>query len=129
MNPATAFEQILLTEDKRHPSADVEADMDDDDEPAPKPAGPTLMDPEKTLAMSLSRIGTSTQKIISGTVAELARLSAEDYGEPLHSVVIVGKRLHPLEVEFAGRWCVGGEGGDWWRVAKEVYGVERESFD
>ncbi|BEJ16636.1 hypothetical protein CspHIS471_0600370 [Cutaneotrichosporon sp. HIS471] len=128
MNPMTAFEQMLLTEDKRHPSSEIEADMDDEDD-VPVAAGPTLMDPEKTLAMSLSRIGTSTQKIISGTLEELGRLSADDYGPPLHSIVIVGKRLHPLEVEFAGRWCVGGENGNWWRVAKEVYGVERESFD
>lgn len=130
MNPATAFEQILLTEEQRHPASPVEADMDDDDEPyTSKSTGPTLMDPEKTLAMSLSRIGTPSQKIISGTIAELARLSLEDYGEPLHSIVIAGKRLHPLEVEFAGRWCVGGESGDWWRVAKDVYGVERETFN
>lgn len=125
MNPATAFEQILLTEGKRHPAEGAEVDEDDE----VKPSGPTLMDPEKTLAMSLSRIGTATQRIIAGTVAELGQLTAEDYGAPLHSVVIVGKRIHPLELEFAGRWCVGGENGNWWKVAKDVYGVERETFE
>lgn len=50
--------------------------------------------------------------------------------------------MHPLEVEYAGGWAVGetdeGEGakvekgedgkrtGEWWRVAREVYGVELE---
>lgn len=127
MNPATAFAQILLTEGKRHPAEGADAGSDDEEEA--KPAGPTLMDPERTLAMSLSRIGTPTQRIIAGTVAELGQLTADDYGEPLHSVVIVGSRIHPLEVEFAGRWCVGGENGNWWKVAKEVYGVERETFE
>lgn len=142
MSPYTAFKQILLTESQRHPpaptpeeaaAADAAAakskstsDSDDDDEPIPSPT-PTLLPPSQTLAMSLSRIGTPTQRIISGTLEELASLPEEEFGDPLHSVVIVGKRLHPMELEFAGRWCVGGENGGWWRVGKEVYGIERES--
>lgn len=131
MNPYQAFQQILLTENKRHPAegAAAAADSDDDEPQATADAGPTLCDPERTLAMSLSRIGTSTQRIIAGTLAELASLDEEEFGGPLHSVVIVGKRLHPLELEFAGRWCVGGEQGQWWKVAKDVYGCERETFD
>ncbi len=85
------------------------------------------MPPSQTLAMSLSRVGTATQRIISGTLQELSELPEEEFGAPLHSVVIVGKRLHPLELEYAGRWCIGGENGGWWKVGKEVYGVERES--
>ncbi|KAL7421234.1 diphthine synthase [Cryptotrichosporon argae] len=118
MNPHTAFAQMLLTESARHPGA---SDADSD-------APASLCDPARTLALSLSRIGTATQRIVAGTLAELAQLSADDYGAPLHSVVVVGKRIHPLELEFAGRWCIGGEGGGWWKVAKEVYGVERERF-
>lgn len=124
MNPYQAFSQMLLTESKRHPPAGT---LDEDDQPIP--VTETWCDPEKTLAMSLSRIGTSTQRIIAGTMAELAALDEEEFGAPLHSVVIVGKRIHPLELEFAGRWCVNGEQGNWWKVAKEVYGVERETFD
>lgn len=138
MSPYTAFKQILLTESKRHPpcpsaeeaaaAAKAAADADDDDdEPAPSPPTPSLLPPSQTLAMSLSRIGTPTQRIIAGTLEELASLPEEEFGDPLHSVVIVGKRLHPMELEFAGRWCVGGEDGGWWRVGKEVYGIERES--
>jgi diphthine synthase len=132
MSPYTAFKQILLTESQRHPTPEKAAALAkqaaDDDEPAPPAPTPSLLPPSKTLALSLSRIGTPTQRIISGTLEELASLPEEEFGDPLHSVVIVGKRLHPLELEFAGRWCVGGENGDWWKVGKEVYGVERESL-
>ncbi|KAK8843399.1 diphthine synthase [Kwoniella newhampshirensis] len=135
MNPSTAFRQILLTESLRHPtkssssssSSSSSDDEDGSDKPNEEPT-PTLLDPSKTLAMSLSRIGTPTQRLVSGTLLELAELSEEDYGGPLHSIVIVGKRLHPLELEYAGKFAVGGEGGNWWKVGKEVYGVERETF-
>lgn len=43
------------------------------------------------------------------------------FGAPLHSLVIVGKRLHEMESEYAALWKVG-EG--WNRVAKEVYGSQ-----
>ena len=112
MSPHVAFEQILQTEASRHQAGT---------------SSPSLLPPDQTLALSLSRIGTPTQKIVAGTLSELAALTEEEFGPPLHSVVIVGKRLHPLELEFAGRWCVGGECGAWWKVGREVYGVERES--
>ena len=125
MDPSTAFQQMLLTESTRHPPPNLSSS-----EPASTSAadqeGTSLLPPDRTLAMSLSRIGTPTQCIISGTLAELASLPASDFGGPLHSVVIVGKRLHPLELEYAGRWCVGGEAGAWWTVGREVYGVVRE---
>lgn len=124
MSPYTAFQQILLTESERHPpSTSTETSAESLETPQP-----SLLPPESTLAISLSRMGTPTQRLISGTLAELAQLPEEEFGAPLHSVVIVGKRLHPLELEFAGRWCVGGEAGGWWKVGKEVYKVERETF-
>ncbi|OCF31389.1 diphthine synthase [Kwoniella heveanensis BCC8398] len=142
MNPAQAFSQILLTESLRHPpkkaappegdenktSSGPNADSDSDDDEPVIDNGPSLLPPDKTLAISLSRIGTPTQKLISGTLTELAALDEEEFGGPLHSVVIVGKRLHPLELEYAGKFAVGGENGEWWKVGKEVYGVERETF-
>jgi len=129
MSPYTAFQQFLRTETERHPPVtdDEDEELSDDDSTPPPERTPTLCNPDTTLALSLSRIGTPTQRIISGTITELANLSEEEFGEPLHSVVIVGKRLHPLELEFAGQWAVGGEAGGWWKVGKEVYGVERES--
>lgn len=145
MSPYQAFKQILLTESQRHPavadsptsssraspstappSTSNHAPTEADEAAAPPPA--TLCHPDRTLAISLSRIGTSTQRLISGTLTELASLPEEEFGPPLHSVVIVGKRLHPLELEYAGRFAIGGEAGAWWKVGREVYGVERETF-
>ncbi|WVQ64004.1 diphthine synthase [Kwoniella botswanensis] len=126
MNPHQAFSQILLTESLRHPKNPSSSSSDGGEtQVEPKLS---LLPPSETLAISLSRIGTSTQKLISGTLEELAQLSEEEFGDPLHSVVIVGKKLHPLEFEYAGRFAVGGEEGGWWKVGREVYGVERETF-
>ena len=132
MSPHTAFKQITQTENSRHPpgaststssAPNAESAAEDDKAGSSR----SLLPPDETLALSLSRIGTATQRIIAGTLSELATLPEEEFGLPLHSVVIVGKRLHPLELEFAARWCVRGEKGRWWKVGKEVYGVERES--
>lgn len=140
MNPATAIEQIMYSENERHPppkpikkdaAGNVipeDADSDDDDDEEKRPEYPTFLPIQHTLAMTLSRVGTSTQRIISGTLEELSKLDEDDFGGPLHSMVIVGKRLHPLELEYAGMFAVNGEQGDWWKVGKEVYGVEREGI-
>ncbi|ODN74746.1 diphthine synthase [Cryptococcus amylolentus CBS 6039] len=136
MTPSQAFNQILYTESKRHPAprppsdkpAPQKSDSDSEDEDDFTDPYPTLLPPAETLAISLSRVGTATQKIISGTLTELAALPEEEFGGPLHSIVIVGKRLHPLELEYAGKFAIGGEQGGWWKVGKEVYGVERETF-
>jgi diphthine synthase len=141
MSPHTAFQQILLTERQRHPAPQPSSSSTSEPSTAQSPArtktaedddemvvdnGPSLLPPASTLAISLSRMGTPTQRLVSGTLEELSRLSEEDFGGPLHSVVIVGKRLHPLELEFAGQWAIGGENGGWWKVGQEVYKVERE---
>lgn len=123
MNPHTAFQQMLLTESQRHPASPSTTTSTEDE---PTQPSPSLLPPTKTLAIALSRMGTPAQRLISGTLAELAELSEDEYGEPLHTVVIVGKRLHPLELEYAGQFALGGEEGKWWVVGKEVYGVERE---
>ncbi|WRT68959.1 diphthine synthase [Kwoniella shivajii] len=131
MNPAQAFSQILLTESLRHPSSPSDSDkseLETNAGPQTDKGSISLLPPDQTLAISLSRIGTPTQKLISGTLTELSKLSDEEFGDPLHSVVIVGKRLHPLEFEYAGKFAVNGEKGDWWRVGQQIYGVERETF-
>jgi hypothetical protein len=116
--------------------------------PSPPPSKPSplltylpgVLSPDSTLAITVSRVGTPTQCFHSGTLAQLSQLPESAFGGPLHSLVLVGKRVHPLEVEYAGGWAVGesGEGaevkkgedgkrsGEWWRVAREVYGVELE---
>lgn len=49
-----------------------------------------------TLAVGCARLGQPDQKIVAGTLAELAGV---DFGEPLHCMVICGE-LHPCEVEL-----------------------------
>ncbi|GAA6031932.1 hypothetical protein JCM8097_003347 [Rhodosporidiobolus ruineniae] len=88
--------------------------------PATGPSAEAL-DPSTTLAISCSRVGSPSQKFVSGTLAELAELDEDAFGGPLHSFVIVGRTFHALERDFAGRWAVDKE--NWDRVANEVYGV------
>ena len=79
------------------------------------------LSPEETLAIGLSRVGgdESQQKIVAGTLAELAAQPAGVFGEPLHSLVIAGKRLHHLEVEYAEQYAV--NAANWRNVARDVY--------
>lgn len=78
-----------------------------------------ILNPSTTLAIALSRVGADDQRIIAGTLNELLNHPAENYGEPLHSLVIVGKRLHHLEVDYAEEFAINRE--SWRRVAKEDY--------
>ncbi|KAG5636570.1 diphthine synthase [Sphagnurus paluster] len=81
-----------------------------------------ILDAEKTLAIALSRVGGGDehQRIVSGTLRELLDHPADAYGEPLHSLVIVGKRLHHLEVDYAQEFAINRD--NWRAVAKDVYG-------
>ena len=76
---------------------------------------------KETLAIALSRVGgdESQQKIVGGTLEELAAQPADVFGEPLHSLVIVGKRLHHLEVEYAQQYAV--DAMHWRKLARDVY--------
>ncbi|KAL5531948.1 DPH5 [Sanghuangporus sanghuang] len=82
-----------------------------------------VLAPDSTLAIALSRVGSQTdgeQRIVCGTLRELAVQESSIFGEPLHSLVIVGKRLHPLEVEFAEVFAVNKD--NLRNVARTVYG-------
>jgi len=80
-----------------------------------------ILDPDKTLAVALSRVGgDDNQRIIAGTLRELLDHPEEAFGEPLHSLVIVGRRLHHLEVEYATGFAINHE--NWRTVAKDIYG-------
>ena len=82
-----------------------------------------VLAPETTLAVALSRVGAQTdgeQRIVCGTLVELAAQDSNAFGEPLHSLVIVGKRLHHLEVEFAEAFAVDKQ--NWRNVAQNAYG-------
>lgn len=50
-----------------------------------------------TPAVAISRLGSSSQSFKSGTISELANY---DSGEPLHSLVILGRQCHELELEY-----------------------------
>lgn len=83
-----------------------------------------ILTPDSTLAISMSRVGGGTQqRIVAGTLSQLGAQDLDIYGPPLHSLIIVGKRLHPLEVEYANSFAID---ETWKRVAKDVYGVADE---
>ncbi|CUS21052.1 LAQU0S02e04764g1_1 [Lachancea quebecensis] len=51
----------------------------------------------ETPVVAISRLGSATQEFKSGTIEELSRYDA---GEPLHSLVILGRQCHELELEY-----------------------------
>merc|ERR1711939_1140254 len=77
--------------------------------------------PSETLAISISRVGSPTQKLIAGTMEELAALPEEAFGGPLHSLVLVGRRVHPVERDFALQFAVNKET---WLAGCKRYGCE-----
>lgn len=78
-----------------------------------------VLSPQDTLTIALSRVGSDDQRIVAGTLQELNDADEHVFGEPLHSLVIVGKRLHHLEVEFAEVYAHNRE--NWMDVAQRVY--------
>lgn len=50
-----------------------------------------------TPAVAVSRLGAASQTFKAGTIKELAEYDA---GEPLHSLVILGRQCHELELEY-----------------------------
>ncbi|KAI8635945.1 diphthine synthase [Parasitella parasitica] len=59
-----------------------------------------------SLAIGCTRIGTNTQKIVAGTLEELVDV---DFGEPLHSLVLIGSRMHEMEAEFVKEYAINTE--------------------
>ena len=80
------------------------------------------LDPTKTLAISIASLGSQDQVHLAGTLSTLSQCSEEQFGKPLHSFVIVGKRFHPMERDFAKRFAVDQQ--EWAKVAEEVYGCK-----
>ncbi|KAF9243208.1 diphthine synthase isoform b [Melanogaster broomeanus] len=85
-----------------------------------------LLSPSSTLAIALSRVGgdADDQRIVCGTLEELSQQPSVVFGDPLHSLVIVGKRLHHLEVDYAQAYAVNEE--TWRQVASKDYGCALE---
>ena len=53
--------------------------------------------------MGVARVGADDEQIIAGTLEELSNV---DMGRPLHSLVLVGKRMHELERDFVRDFAV-----------------------
>lgn len=59
-----------------------------------------------TLAVGLARVGAEDEMIVVGTLEELTTV---EFGAPLHSLIVVGKKgVHEIEVEFLRGFLVGG---------------------
>ncbi|KAI6098069.1 Diphthine synthase [Pisolithus croceorrhizus] len=71
-----------------------------------------VLSPKTTLVIALSHIGcdagsdNTQQCIVCGTLEQLSEQPLESFGEPLHSLVIVGNRLHHLEVVYVEEYAV-----------------------
>ena len=50
-----------------------------------------------SLAVAVARLGAEDQKMVAGTLQQLATV---DLGPPLHSLILLGSRVHDLEHEF-----------------------------
>lgn len=68
------------------------------------------------LAVGVARVGAEDQEIVAGTLQELSNV---DMGRPLHSLVLVGKRVHEMERDFVRDFAVDKDSFD--RVWKEGY--------
>ncbi|KAI6098066.1 Diphthine synthase, partial [Pisolithus croceorrhizus] len=86
----------------------------------------SILSPKMALAIALSHIGcdagsnNTQQCIVCGMLEQLSEQPPESFGEPLHSLVIVEKRLHHLEVVYVEEYAVCRE--MWRRVSAKVYG-------
>lgn len=56
----------------------------------------------ETPCVAISRLGSSSQSFRCGTMSEL---SEYDSGEPLHSLVILGRQIHELELEYLNEFA------------------------
>jgi len=105
MTIPTAVSQLLEIEESRHEG---------------------ITAPDTTLAIALSRVGGGPERehIVAGTLRQLLDADPQVFGEPLHSLVLVGKRLHPLEAEYAEHFAL--DKTAWREVAKSVYSCQLE---
>ncbi|MCJ1327206.1 diphthine synthase [Thelotrema lepadinum] len=70
-----------------------------------------------SLAVTVARVGAEDQKIASGTLQQLCEV---DMGPPLHSLILLGDRVHDLERDFIREFAVDVEAFDsLWRSSYE----------
>ncbi|KHN95713.1 diphthine synthase [Metarhizium album ARSEF 1941] len=74
-----------------------------------------------SLAVGAARVGGKTEQFVAGTLEELC--STDDLlGPPLHSLVLLGRRTHHLELDYVREFAVDKE--KWDRIWKEDYGKQ-----
>lgn len=57
----------------------------------------------ESLAVGVARVGAQDEKIVAGTLEQLAEA---DLGKPLHSLVLLGRRTHDLERDYLLEFAV-----------------------
>jgi diphthine synthase len=57
----------------------------------------------ESLAVGVARVGSENEMIVAGT---LAQLCDADLGKPLHSLVLLGRRTHDLEIDYLEAFAV-----------------------
>ncbi|KAH9813305.1 tetrapyrrole methylase [Melampsora americana] len=83
------------------------------------------IDPDITLGISVSRVGSNTQAFHAGTLTQLINLEeveGKTFGAPLHSLIIIGQRLNPIERDYIAQFAI--DGSDWHRITSELYHLE-----
>ncbi|KAF5712710.1 diphthine synthase [Fusarium mundagurra] len=74
-----------------------------------------------SLAIGAARVGGKTEKFVAGTLEELCSTD-EQLGPPLHSLVLLGRRTHELELDYVRQFAVDKE--KWDRLWKAEYGKQ-----
>ncbi|KAF4445946.1 Diphthine synthase [Fusarium austroafricanum] len=74
-----------------------------------------------SLAIGAARVGGTTEKFVAGTLEELCSAD-EELGPPLHSLVLLGRRTHELELDYVRQFAVDKEKFD--RIWKAEYGKQ-----
>ncbi|KAH7031631.1 Diphthine synthase [Microdochium trichocladiopsis] len=74
-----------------------------------------------SLAIGAARVGGKDEKFVAGTLAQLCD-SDELLGAPLHSMVLLGRRAHELERDYAREFAVDKE--LWDKLWAEEYGKQ-----
>ena len=88
-------------------ASDIKADQEEGQGPTSSSSSSSCCSPN-TLVVGVARLGTDSQSIVSGTLEQLSKI---DLGEPLHSLVVVGRRCHELERDFVREFAV--DKGSW----------------
>ena len=60
-----------------------------------------------SLAVGVARIGAVDQEMVAGTLNQLSEVVM---GKPLHSLVLLGRRLHDLEKDFVRAYAIDKDG-------------------